>query len=101
MSTPVLGVVFIGFPLWFVIPRGSGGPGWLTAVWGLGRQDSGDIRKWASVAFVVLLVIHVWLRWDWIVGAAKRVLGGRTRRGWIRRERTEALPEGTGLDEPQ
>jgi len=75
MFTLVLGVVFIGFLLGFVIPRGSGGPEWQRALWGLGRHDWADIHKWLAVGLCALLVVHLWLHWDWIVATTKRVFG--------------------------
>jgi uncharacterized protein DUF4405 len=45
------------------LPHGSPGQG-LTML-GLDRHDWGEIHFIAAIAFVVLMVVHVWMHWRW------------------------------------
>jgi hypothetical protein len=75
-----------GMVLKRVLPPGSGGGGgygqgfrggrgpveareWL----GMGRHDWGDVHFKLSVVFVVLILVHIVLHWNWITGCAKSV----------------------------
>ena len=33
---------------------------------GLGRGQWGDLHLWLGIAFVVLMLVHIILHWDWI-----------------------------------
>jgi uncharacterized iron-regulated membrane protein len=33
---------------------------------GIGRGEWGDIHLWFGIAFVVLMLVHLVLHWDWI-----------------------------------
>ncbi len=42
--------------------HGAGGK----KILGLGRGQWGDIHLWLSIAFVVLMLVHLVLHWDWV-----------------------------------
>ncbi len=77
----LLGLVFTGYIMKYVLPPGSGG-GYgrgfrggrgvaesseqIRQLWSLGRHDWGDIHFYLAVVFVGLMVIHIILHWTWI-----------------------------------
>ena len=82
-------IVFIlisSYILWFILPRGMGmhgspycslyGQG-LTGnyvtVWGCPRYIWIEIHNWASVALLVIILLHIIFHWGWIVETTKRV----------------------------
>jgi hypothetical protein len=58
----------------YVLPPGSGR---FTTLWTLDRHGWGNIHFWLAIAFLSVLVIHLFLHWRWIV----TVLKGRPREG--------------------
>ena len=63
----VTALVFIflastGLFLYFILPSGSRGD----MVWGMTRQEWGDVHFWLSVAILVLIGVHVVLHRKWI-----------------------------------
>lgn len=73
----MIGIAFIGMLLGFVIPKGEGFSHKAKSFWGIGRHDWGDIHLWLALAFVVLLIVHLWLHWGWIVATTKQVFRSR------------------------
>ena len=69
----MIGIAFIGILLGFVIPKGERFSDKAKSFWGIGRHDWGDIHLWLSLTFVVLLIVHLWLHWGWIVATTKQV----------------------------
>ncbi|NLI83053.1 MAG: DUF4405 domain-containing protein [Deltaproteobacteria bacterium] len=69
-------IAAIGLLLAFVIPFGGG-----TAVpkyfLGLHRHDWGDIHLYLSLFLLVLLILHIWLNWSWVVGTTRAYFGER------------------------
>lgn len=55
--------------------RGAGSP---TSLMGLDRHDWGNVHFWASVIFVVTVLIHIVLHWSWITGMFKKFLSVRS-----------------------
>lgn len=55
-----------GFVLWFALPRGGphGGVGEATFIWG--RSVWIDLHDWCAVAFLVIIVIHLYLHRKWL-----------------------------------
>jgi hypothetical protein len=41
------------------------GPG-EKSILGLGRGQWGDVHLWLGIAFVVLMLLHLVLHWDWV-----------------------------------
>jgi len=95
----LLSVSFIlvsGYILWFVLPRGIGmygdprcgmqGLGISGTYWnvlGWNRYGWIEVHNWASVALLVIILLHIILHWGWIVATTKRVksyIGKRVRR---------------------
>jgi uncharacterized membrane protein len=58
---------------WILPPGSRGGVGltWL----GQGRHFWGDVHFWVAVAMLVLVIIHVWLHWSWILSLWGRLVG--------------------------
>lgn len=63
-----------GILLKWILPPGSrGGSGF---VWlGEGRHVWGDLHFYTAIAMLILVVIHVWLHFDWVIHVWKRLLG--------------------------
>jgi len=68
-------IVLIGLLMGFVIPEGRLGPGQSKFFLGVHRHQWGDIHLWLSLAFTVLVVVHIVLTWSWFKGKAKRLFG--------------------------
>ena len=64
----------IGLLMGFVIPSGRQA-GENKYFLGLHRHDWGDIHLYLSLFFLVLLGIHIWLNWTWIVQTTKSYVG--------------------------
>jgi len=72
--------------VWFVLPRGTGWHGSpYCSLWGQGvagnyvtvfgwpRYIWIEIHNWASVALLVVILLHIIFHWGWIVATTKRV----------------------------
>jgi len=85
----LLGLVFTGFVIKYILPPGSGG-GYGRGFRGgrgeaaaeqireflsLGRHDWGDVHFYLAVVFTALMIIHIVLHWAWIKCYLKSVLG--------------------------
>jgi hypothetical protein len=75
-----------GLILQYILPHGSGriisegtgrasGEKLITTLWGMTREQWGQIHFWIAVAILVVLLLHLILHWRWIVC----VLRGRKR----------------------
>jgi len=66
---------FSGVVLWQVLPSGGGYRGGRSPTsldfWGLARHDWMDIHNISSLMFVVLVVIHLILHWNWFKNLMK------------------------------
>jgi hypothetical protein len=72
----LLGLIFTGFVIKYVLPPGSGGrgqelhggqgTGHIKALWSMTRHEWGDIHFYLSVVFIALMLIHLALHWSWI-----------------------------------
>lgn len=71
----VFGLVNLsGLALWLVFSggyRGGRNPLYNAALWGLSRADWLDLHRWAGLAMVATVLIHLLLHWQWIVCAAR------------------------------
>ena len=68
----LLGLGITGFIVKFILPPGTGArhhePSEHTRyLLGWGRHDWGDLHFVMAVIFVILMVIHIWLHWEWII----------------------------------
>lgn len=71
-------IAFIGFIMGLVLGRGSNVPESSKYFFGLHRHDWGDIHFYFSIAFTILVIIHLNLSWSWIKGKARIIF----KRGW-------------------
>jgi len=69
----ILGIVFIGFFLGLVIPKGPSVAESAKYFLGLHRHDWGNIHFYLSIAFTVLVFIHLIFSWKWIKSKAKQI----------------------------
>ena len=67
-------IAAIGLLMAFVIPFGRQ-VGQDKYFLGLHRHDWGDIHLYLSLFLLVLLGIHLWLNWTWIVQTTKSYVG--------------------------
>ena len=85
-SMVILLILFIfdclsGLVLWLVLPRGArdynqmlGGSG--RTFLGLQRIVWLDLHAWVAVTIVSIIIIHLILNWNWVVGVSKKVYWG-------------------------
>lgn len=82
----LLGMVFTGLIMKYILPPGTGGLGCslhggcgrgvhIKDLWSMGRHDWGYIHFWLAVLFVALMVVHIILHWSWIKSYFKSLLG--------------------------
>lgn len=69
-------IAAIGLLLAFVIPAGKR-PHAEKYFLGLHRHDLGDFHLYLSLSLLVLLVLHIWLNWTWVVQSTKRYFANR------------------------
>jgi hypothetical protein len=74
----IIGIAFIGILMGLVLPQGPQALESSKYFLGLHRHQWGNIHFYLSLAFVVLVIIHLLLAWNWIKGQARRLF----RRGW-------------------
>lgn len=70
----MLGLLGTGLLMRFVLPPGSGRH---RLVWGWNRHDWGDVHWWLVIVFLVVLLAHLALHWQWIRITTARMLGLR------------------------
>ncbi|MFZ2055145.1 MAG: DUF4405 domain-containing protein [Candidatus Aminicenantales bacterium] len=69
----LIGMAFIGILLGLVIPEGPVSSGGSKYFLGLHRHQWGDIHAYLSIAFVVLMVVHLLLSWRWITAKTRQI----------------------------
>ncbi len=71
----MLGLVFTGCLLFFVLPPGTGGRhgGEGLVLLGWGRHDYGTVHFYLACTLVVLLAVHVWLHWAWVCSVVTKL----------------------------
>lgn len=58
---------------WVLPPGSRGGSG---LVWlGQGRHFWGDLHFWVGIAMLVLVIVHVWLHWNWVLKTWSKLVG--------------------------
>lgn len=70
------GLVMTGLIMRYILPPGSGGMGraahggghgeHIKQLWSMTRHQWGDVHFWLSAVFVVLMLIHLVLHWNWV-----------------------------------
>jgi hypothetical protein len=69
-------IAAIGLLLAFVIPSGRA-PDTSKYFLGLHRHDWGNIHLYLALFLLVLLVLHLWLNWTWVVHSTKNYFGSQ------------------------
>lgn len=57
-------LVTTGILMRYVLPPGTGR---FVTIWGMSRHDWGTIHFWIAILFLMLMVLHIYLHWKWIV----------------------------------
>ena len=84
----MLGMLWTGVVIRFVLPAGSGRHALL--LWGKGRHEWGDVHYQLVFVTIGLVVLHVGLHWDWVCDVTGRL--------FVRGERVRTLPEAEALE---
>lgn len=74
----IVGLVFIGFLMGLVLPKGPSAPESAKYFLGLHRHQWGNIHFYLSIAFTVLVIIHLLFSWKWIKSKARQIF----KKGW-------------------
>ncbi len=74
----IVGIVFIGFMMGLVIPKGPAAPESAKYFLGLHRHQWGNIHFYLSIAFTALVIIHLIFSWKWIKSRSRQIF----KRGW-------------------
>ena len=73
----IVGIAFIGLLLGLVIPKGPKAAESAKYFLGLHRHQWGNIHFYLSIAFIILVIIHIVLSWSWIKGKARQAFKKR------------------------
>jgi len=73
----IVGIAFIGFLMGLVIPKGPTAPESAKYFLWLHRHQWGNIHFYLSIAFTVLVIIHLIFSWKWIKAKARQIFKGR------------------------
>jgi len=68
----IAGLAATGGIMHFVLPPGTGRT---SLLFGLGRHDYGEIHFWLASAALLLVIVHVWLHWNWVCCIVGRSAG--------------------------
>jgi len=81
----LLGLVYTGFIMKYILPpgsaghgygfRGGRGPGEIKYLWSMTRHEWGSIHFYFALLFVILMVVHIVLHWNWIKSYFKSLFG--------------------------
>ncbi len=81
----LLGLVFTGFIMKYILPPGTGGLGrqlrgghgreHIEELWSMTRHEWGSIHFYLAFLFVILMVVHIILHWSWIKNYFKLLPG--------------------------
>ncbi|HUU38803.1 MAG TPA: DUF4405 domain-containing protein [Candidatus Desulfaltia sp.] len=69
----LVGMAFIGILLGLVISEGPASSGGSKYFLGLHRHQWGDLHAYLSIAFVVLMAVHLVLSWKWIKAKTRQI----------------------------
>lgn len=73
----IAGIALIGFLMALVIPKGPTAPESTKYFLGLHRHQWGNIHFTLSIAFVILVIIHLVLSWKWIKNKSRQLFKKR------------------------
>lgn len=68
----IVGIAMIGILLGLFIPKGPKAAESAKYFWGLHRHQWGNIHFYLSIAFIILVIIHIVLSWSWIKGKTRQ-----------------------------
>ncbi|MHC4482327.1 MAG: DUF4405 domain-containing protein [Planctomycetota bacterium] len=81
----LLGLVFTGIIMKYILPPGTGGRGQLLhagqgrehikELWSMTRHEWGDIHFYFALVFVILMAVHIVLHWIWIKNYFRSLFG--------------------------
>jgi hypothetical protein len=74
----IVGIIFIGFLMGLVLPKGPAAPESAKYFLGLHRHQWGNIHFYLSIAFSALVIIHLIFSWKWIKGKSRQIF----KKGW-------------------
>lgn len=74
----LIGMIFIGILLGLVISEGPVSSGGSKYFLGVHRHQWGDIHAYLSIAFVVLMAVHLILNWRWITTKTGQIFKGHS-----------------------
>jgi hypothetical protein len=69
----LIGMVFVGVLLGLVLSEGPVSSGGSKYFLGLHRHQWGDIHAYLSIAFVILMAVHLVLSWKWIKAKTRQI----------------------------
>jgi len=67
------GMTLIGILLGFVVPAGPAVADSAKYFLDLHRHQWGNIHAYLSIAFVVLMVVHIVLNWKWVMAKTRQI----------------------------
>ncbi|MEW6066451.1 MAG: DUF4405 domain-containing protein [Bacillota bacterium] len=74
----VFGLAFSGFVRWLILPSpGRGGIRGLEPFFIFTRHTWTDIHHLLAIIFSLLVLIHIYLHWEWFVSTTRKVFGLR------------------------
>jgi len=81
----LLGMVFTGIIMKYILPPGTGGCGRMFRggraeetvrdLWSMTRHEWGSVHFYLALLFIVLMAAHILLHWTWIKNYFKSLLG--------------------------
>ncbi|WP_109207477.1 DUF4405 domain-containing protein [Moorella sp. Hama-1] len=72
-----LGLALSGFITWLIVPAGRYGRRGFAPGFIFSRQGWLEIHCLLALVTVGLVLVHLYLHWDWIAGMSRRIFGGR------------------------
>jgi len=73
----IAGIAFIGFLMGLFLPKGPSAQESAKYFLGLHRHQWGNIHFYLSIAFVILVIIHLILSWKWIKNKSRQLFKKR------------------------
>lgn len=74
----IVGIILIGLLMGLVLPKGPQAPESAKYFLGLHRHQWGNVHFYLSIAFTVLVIIHLILSWKWIKSKSRQIF----KKGW-------------------
>jgi len=74
----IVGIIFIGFLMGLVLPKGPQAPESAKYFLDLHRHQWGNVHFYLSIAFTTLVIIHLILSWKWIKSKSRQIF----KKGW-------------------